>query len=124
MIKSSELTPKEKFGIFVRQRREELGITLRGLCRSIELSPTYLSKIEQGEFLPPSEEKVKLLARYLRVDEDKLMGLADRIPSDFKEIFTHQPKPVADFLRTAKGLSDKDWGKLRKQASELKKERI
>lgn len=112
----------QEFGQFIRDSREELKITLRQLARDVEVSPTYLSQIEQGNFAPPSEEKIKLLAKHLKLDEDKLMAMADKIPSDLKPIFTEQPKPVADFLRTAQGLSKEDWEKLRKQAEKLQKE--
>jgi transcriptional regulator with XRE-family HTH domain len=112
----------EEFGQFIRDSREKLKITLRQLARDVEVSPTYLSQIEQGNFAPPSEEKIVLLAKHLKLDEDQLMAMANKIPSDLKPIFTEQPKPVADFLRTAQGLSNEDWEKLRKQAEKLQKD--
>lgn len=111
-----------EFGQFIRASREGLQITLRQLARDVDVSPTYLSQIEQGNFSPPSEEKIRLLAERLKLDADKLMAMADKIPSDLKPIFTDQPKSVADFLRTAQGLSESDWEKLRKQAAKMKKE--
>ncbi len=112
----------QEFGQFIRDHREGMKITLRQLARDIEVSPTYLSQIEQGNFSPPSEEKIRLLAQHLKLDEDELLAMANKIPSDLKPIFTDQPRPVADFLRTAKGLSEEDWEKLRKQAQEMQKE--
>ena len=112
----------QEFGQFIRDNRESLKITLRQLARDVDVSPTYLSQIEQGNFSAPSEEKIRLLAERLKLDLDKLMAMADKIPSDLKPIFTEQPKPVADFLRTAQGLSESDWEKLRKQAEKMKRE--
>jgi len=112
----------QEFGQFIRDSREKLKITLRQLARDVEVSPTYLSQIEQGNFSPPSEEKIRLLAKQLKLDEDELLAMANKIPSDLKPIFTEQPRPVADFLRTAKGLSEEDWEKLRKQAQKMQKE--
>jgi len=114
--------PQQEFGQFIRDNREKMNITLRQLARDVDVSPTYLSQIEQGNFAPPSEEKIRLLAKKLKLDEDQLLAMANKIPSDLKPIFTDQPKPVADFLRTAKGLSNEDWEKLRKQAEKLQKE--
>lgn len=113
---------QQEFGEVVRNRREELKITLRQFARDIDVSPTYLSQIEQGNFSPPSEEKIRLLAKKLGLDEDEMLAMANKIPSDLKPIFTEQPRPVADFLRTAKGLSEEDWEKLRKQAQKMQKE--
>lgn len=112
----------QEFGQFIRDSREKLNITLRQLARDVEVSPTYLSQIEQGNFAPPSEEKIKLLAKHLKLDGDQLMAMADKIPSDLKPIFTENPQPVADFLRTAKGLTPEDWEKLKKTAEKLQKD--
>lgn len=112
----------EEFGQFIRDSRENLKITLRQLARDVGASPTYISQIEQGNFAPPSEDKIRLLAKHLKLDLDQLLAMANKIPSDLKPIFTEQPKPVADFLRTAQGLSEEDWEKLRKQAQKMQKE--
>ncbi len=106
-----------QFGQFIRDSRENLKITLRQLARDVGMSPAYLSQIERGRFAPPSEEKILLLAKRLKLNSDELMALADKIPSDLKSIFIAQPKPVADFLRTAQGLSESAWEELRKQAA-------
>lgn len=112
----------QDFGQFIRDSRESHKITLRQLARDMGVSPTYLSQIEQGNFSPPAEDKIRLLAKHLKLDPDTLFAMADKIPGDLKPIFTEQPKPVADFLRTAKGLSPEDWEKLRKKAEQLQKE--
>lgn len=110
------------FGKLIRDRRESLKITLRQLAREVDISPTYLSQIEQGNFSPPTEERIRAIAERLDLDADALMALANKIPSDLTPIFSEQPKQVADFLRTAKGLSEGDWEKLRKQAEKMKRE--
>ncbi len=42
-----------KFGDFVREKRREIGYTLRGFCLTFEHDPSNWSKIERGT-LPPS----------------------------------------------------------------------
>jgi transcriptional regulator with XRE-family HTH domain len=45
------------FGSLVRQERLAKGLTLREMAKMIGVSPTYLSKFERDEFLPPAEHK-------------------------------------------------------------------
>ena len=41
------------FGEYVKQRREQLGKTMRGLAAEIEISPAYLCDIENGNRKAP-----------------------------------------------------------------------
>ena len=41
------------FGKFVRQRREELGMSVRTLASELELTPAYISDIEKGNRSAP-----------------------------------------------------------------------
>ena len=40
----------EKFGAFIRARREAKEIGLREMAKMIGVSPTYVSKVERDEF--------------------------------------------------------------------------
>jgi transcriptional regulator with XRE-family HTH domain len=42
------------FGAFVRNRRQNLGITLRELAAELQMTPSYLSDIENGKRAAPS----------------------------------------------------------------------
>ena len=46
---------EKTFGRFVRQRREELGITVRGLAEMLKLTPAYISDIEKGNRYAPTK---------------------------------------------------------------------
>lgn len=48
------------FGRFVRQRREELGLTVRGFATQLEMTPAYLSDIEKGNRYAPKKYLDKL----------------------------------------------------------------
>ena len=91
----------KQFGEFIRTRREELKITLRKFAALVDMSPTYLSKVERGEFPPPAEKKILAIAKHLQVDSDVLLGLAGRVASDVTEIIQKQPLEMANFLRAA-----------------------
>ena len=69
----------EKFGAFVRQRREEKKIGLREMAKKIGVSPTYLSKVERDEFTPPTEDKVCAIAQIIECDPDELLAMAGRV---------------------------------------------
>ena len=53
---------RRSFGALVRQEREAKEIGLREMAKKIGVSPTYLSKIERGDFDPPAEDKVRKIA--------------------------------------------------------------
>src|SRR5215831_15028593 len=99
---------QEKFGAFVRRRREAKEIGLREMAKKIGVSPTYLSKVERDEFPPPAEDRVKAMAKIIERDADDLLARAGRVSSDISEIIKHQPVEMAHLLRTAKGLKAED----------------
>jgi transcriptional regulator with XRE-family HTH domain len=110
----------ERFGAFIRRKREavEPKLGLREMARKIEVSPTYLSKVERDEFPPPAEDKVKAIARILGCDADDLLGRAGRVSSDLSKIIKERPREMATFLRAAKGASSDE---LLKWAERMKK---
>jgi transcriptional regulator with XRE-family HTH domain len=95
----------ETFGQTLRRLRESAGISLRAFAKMVERTPTYISKIERDDLLPPAEEVIKEMARILRQDFDDMLSLAGRIPPDLPEIILKQPKEMALMLRTAKRLT-------------------
>ncbi len=95
----------ETFGSVVRRERLKLEIGLRQMAKSINVSPTYLSKIERNEFPPPAEDKVRKIAEIIDRDPDELLALAGRVSSDLAEIIRRHPREMASFLRTANGLT-------------------
>lgn len=108
------------FGKYIRKLRTAKGITLREFARQLGVSPTYISQIEQGNFAPPAEERVVDMARILGEDVDELLALAGRVADDLPKIIREQPKALAMFLRTAKGLSADEIDRLAKQAKRIK----
>jgi transcriptional regulator with XRE-family HTH domain len=51
----------------------------RETAKKIGVSPTYLSKIERGDFDPPAEDKVRRIAEIIGRDADELLALARRV---------------------------------------------
>lgn len=73
---------KENLGGYLRRHRESCGFGLRELAGLVGISPTYLSRIETGRELSPSETALKGLAAQLGLEADFLCWLAQRMPSD------------------------------------------
>lgn len=103
--------PERKFGTTLRALREAKMIGLRKFAKAVGMSPTYLSKVERGEFPPPSEEKVVAIAHALAQDPDEILALAGRVASDLAEIIRQHPREMATLLRIAHGLpaADIEW---------------
>jgi transcriptional regulator with XRE-family HTH domain len=106
------------FGDRVRELREaklrtDPRFTLRQFAKMVDVSPTFLSKMERGEFDPPRAEKIIKIAELLGVDADELLALAHKVDPEVEKIIREQPK-MADFLRTAreKGLTPEDLNRL------------
>ena len=70
------MSNRDVFGDYVRQRRNELNLSLRYVAQELEITPAYLSDIEQGNRQAPC----KLLDRFikiLQIEEDKQQDFID-----------------------------------------------
>ena len=99
------------FGDYIRKRREELHVgnpefSLRRMAARVGIQPTYLSKIERGEFDPPSEQTTRAIAKELAEDADVLLAMAGKVSSDLQEIIKKRPKLFAGLLRELKKAPD------------------
>lgn len=99
------------FGRYIRQRREDLRKTdasysLRQVATRVGVEPSYLSKVERGQEAPPSEPRIRALARELQEDPDDLLALAGKVSSDLQEVIRHRPRLVAQLIREVKSMPD------------------
>jgi len=94
-------TNEISFGQVVRDKRIELGYSLRKFAQTVGLSPSYVSLMERGEQPPPGEDNIRKIALALNLNEDDLLARAGKVASDLKDIIFEHPALVADFLRTA-----------------------
>ena len=49
---------RERFGAFIRREREAREIGLRQMAKRIQVSPTYLSKVERAQAPSPVERRL------------------------------------------------------------------
>jgi transcriptional regulator with XRE-family HTH domain len=87
----------------------------------VDVSPTFLSKMERGEFDPPKPEKIMRMAELLGVDADELLALAGRVDPELNEIIRENPGVLPDLLRTVRGMSEEQLRKLAEQAEQARK---
>jgi transcriptional regulator with XRE-family HTH domain len=116
--------PRQNFGDLLRATRVAKGFTLRKFAAMADVSPTYLSQVEQCKIeRPPTAERVRMMATLLGQNADEWIALAGRIPDDVSEIIRSQPATMPALLRAAKGLAAEDLRKLTEQIEKQKKDR-
>ncbi|MBU1699453.1 MAG: helix-turn-helix domain-containing protein [Candidatus Eisenbacteria bacterium] len=101
----------DQFGPYIRAVRERLkesdrSYSVRQVAVRVGLEPSYLSKIERSEQPPPSELKIRALARDLKEDPDVLLALAGKVSRDLQEIIRKRPVLFGELIRELKRLPD------------------
>lgn len=109
---------EQTFGGFVRQRRKDTGLSLRGLAARLELSPVYMSNIETDRKPAPAQDSLDKLAVELRLDRggvELMLDLAaksrsQQVSADLPE-YIMERDIVRAALRTAKEVdaTDEEW---------------
>lgn len=115
--------PRKTFGDLLRATRVAKGYSLRKFAEMADVSPTYLSQIEQAKIeRPPTAERVRTMAELLDQNADEWISLAGRIPDDVTEIIKSEPQAMPALLRAAKGLTAEELRKLTKQIRDQRKD--
>ena len=96
---------KAALGIRIRERRERLGLTQRGLAAALQVSAQAVSKWERGESVPDVDLLVDL-ARLLDVSVDFLLG--SHLPSGDVVEATVLLSDLRGYARTSDSLSVAD----------------
>ena len=108
------------FGQLLREQRLAKGFSLRKFAKLADISPTYLSQVEQGNVDPPTTERVTRFAELLEENADEWIALAGRVPDDLPAIIQSQPTKIPELLREVNGLAAEQLQKLTQQARKLK----
>ena len=94
-----------QFGNRVRELRQQSNLTQRQLASKLDVSFTYISKVENeklhfGDF--PSEKFIHKLSEVLGTDETELLLLAEKVPESIKRRVLERP----DAFRVLADLDD------------------
>lgn len=108
------------FGEYLTNKRKEREMSLRMLAKELDVSPTYLSDVENNRRNALSYENLKKIIEILNLDEEEqkiLYDLAgetkDEIPADV-ESFVNGNTEVIALLRKMKKEMDGDKGNEKK----------
>ena len=71
-----KISNRDKFGVYVKARRIELGMTVRDLANALNFSPAYISDIENGNRAAPLKH-LKQVARLLKIDKEEIDAFYD-----------------------------------------------
>lgn len=108
------------FGEYIKEKRLEKGITLRGFAEMIDISPVYMCNLEKGRRPAPSEAIMEKIIERLMLNKEErnlLYDLAAReqtaknpVPKDLNG-FLKDNRVIVSALRTAKDLdaTDEEW---------------
>jgi transcriptional regulator with XRE-family HTH domain len=105
------INTKAILGKYIREKREKLlkgdkRFSLRQVSQRIGIEPSYLSKIERGQEVSLSEEKIILLSIEINEDPDVLLAFSGKVSSDIQEIIRKRPQLFTQLIRELKGLPD------------------
>lgn len=98
--------PEETLGEHLRQARLDRDLGLRELAKELDITPSYLSDIENDRRVP-SEEVLRAISARLKLDFDELMARAARFGEDAERYLKRHPAAAALFRKIAdRRLSD------------------
>lgn len=110
---------KKTFGAFISEKRLAKNISLRGFSRMVEISPEYLSKIENNLRTAPKDHVLNKIAEVLCLDTDDRELLFDlaaesknylSLATDLVE-YINDNRIIHNTLRLAKryGMTSEEW---------------
>lgn len=108
------------FGEYLKQKRLDKEITLRGFAKLVDISPVYLCDLEKGRKAAPSMEVMQKMVSKLALNKEESERFYDLaaleqtaknpIPKDLNA-FLIDNRVIVSALRTAKDLdaTDEEW---------------
>lgn len=99
------------FDEFIKEKRQNKGITLRAFADMIDIAPAYMSDIEKSKRNAPTQEILEKMVKVLELSNDEANELFDlaassknAIAQDLKE-YVSDNQSVRVALRKAKDLN-------------------
>lgn len=87
------------YGGLVRKARLAHKWTQRQLADKAKIDVTYLSKIENDNVDPPSEETIRKVAGLLGEDPDKHLNMARKVPIGMRQQIKDYPPEASEVVR-------------------------
>ena len=89
------------FGIFLKEKRQQNGLSLRALGKHVEISHIYLYNIESGKKAPPNDEMIIRLANALNLDDKSRLlffDVAAKCKSDSDSSNYYLPLDISQYI--------------------------
>lgn len=87
-----------RFGKYVESLRKNKGKSLRETAKAIKVSPQYYSEVEKGRRSTFTAERLKLLARFLLLDDEESHVLYDMAAESRSSNDIVTPQDCADYM--------------------------
>lgn len=87
-----------RFGKYVESLRKNKGKSLRETAKAIKVSPQYYSEVEKGRSSTFTAERLKLLARFLLLDDEESHVLYDMAAESRSSNDIVTPQDCADYM--------------------------
>lgn len=87
-------------------QEKDRSFSLRQVAGRVGIEPAYLSKIERGDFAPPSEEVIRKLADELEENPDVLLAMAGKVSRELQEVVLKRPELIGELLRNIREMPD------------------
>lgn len=105
-----------KFGKALRKIREKKELYLKNVADVMGWSVVYLSDIERGNRNPPAKNDIIKLSKFLGIDIDYLLNLADKdkgfVEVNLKGMKKKQSDTALSIARKMETFGDEDWEEL------------
>ena len=84
------------FGEYINKKRQQKGKTLRGFAEELDISPSYLSDIENGNRSAPNQDVLNKMIELLELNKEESNKLLDLAAASKEtvadELFKKYPK--------------------------------
>ena len=97
---------EQTFGSFLREKRMARGLTLRGMAAKLDLSPVYMSNIENNRRAAPSQEYLERMAMLLQLDKPEREWMLD-LAAKSKQNRVSADLP--DYIMDREIATDQEW---------------
>lgn len=87
-----------RFGKYVESLRKNKGKSLRETAKAMKVSPQYYSEVEKGRSSTFTSERLKLLARFLLLDDEESHALYDMAAESRSSNDIVTPQDCADYM--------------------------
>ncbi len=91
------------FGRYIRSKREAEGMQMKELCKRLDISMAYWSRIERDMEYPPKDDLIQRAAEVLNLPLDEAFTQAQRLPPDLRGAM---PAVVAAYRRMQRRQDD------------------